>query len=100
MFKRYALVRGQGVTIERVAACLPSNYKAVWYGKTTWHYNATYGKWAQVPGLVDDVVLVEGRDRENGGFGLDTYVIPRLGSGGMRADEIDLSHPIMKEVPA
>lgn len=97
--KRYALVRGHGVTPERVAAYLPSNYKVAWSGKTDWHLNSLH-VWKQVPGMVDDVVLIEGRDREGGGFGLDGYIIPRLGSDMMRCDEIDLSHPIMKEVPA
>lgn len=97
--KRYALVRGLDVTLERVQAYLPENYKAVWQGKTDWHWNAQTCTWKQWPSLVDDVVLIEGRDTESGGWSLDKYIVPRLGSGMMRCDEIDLSHPIMKGIP-
>lgn len=97
---RYALVRGLDVTRERVAAYLPSNYKAVWHGTTDWHWMAQTQVWKQIPGLEDEVVLIEGRDAESGGFSLDKYVAPRLGSGLMRCDEVDLSHPIMKTIDA
>lgn len=97
--KRYALVRGHGVTLERVAAYLPSNYKATWAGTTDWHLTRG-GQWVQNTGMDDAVVLIEGRDTPSGGFGLDGYVIPRLGSGGMRCDEVDLAHAVLKEVPA
>jgi hypothetical protein len=36
---------------------------------------------------------------DNAGWTLDGYVLPRLASGGMHGVEIDLSHPIMKQVP-
>ena len=37
--------------------------------------------------------------RDNAGWTLDGYVLPRLASGGMYGREIDLSDPIMKQVP-
>ena len=86
--KRYAIVRGLDVTRERVMAYLPRNYRVIWSGKMEPYEGARH---------LDDVVVIQGADDH--GYTLDSYVIPRLGSGMMRADEIDLSHPIMKEVP-
>lgn len=94
---RYAIVRGLSITPEKVAAYLPSNYKVIWSGKTNWDRNTTTNVWKQVP-WEDDVVVIEGKDSH--GWTLDHYVAPRLGSGLMRCDECDLSHPIMKEIPA
>jgi len=96
-FKRYALVRGLSVTPEKVAAYLPSGYKVSWSGKTDWHYSHYTSTWKRVEGMVEDVVLIEGRDYA--GWTLDKYVAPRLGSGGMRCDEIDMSHPALINVP-
>jgi hypothetical protein len=77
---------------------LPSNYKVIWEGKTDWHFGGkSLTQWERHPSLVDDVVVIQGEDYH--GWTLDRYVIPRLGSGMMRVDEIDLSHPIMKEIP-
>ena len=85
--KRYAMVRGLSVTPELVASYLPSNYKVIGTGRDeVWE------------GHFEDVVLIEGRDDH--GWTLDRYVAPRLGSGMMRCDEIDLSHKLMKEVAA
>lgn len=95
--KRYAIVRKRGITLELVTAYLPSNYSVMWQGKTDWHYFPLTNTWKQVTELVDDCVVIEGQDHY--GWTLDKYVIPRLGSGGMRADETDLSHPIMKRIP-
>ncbi len=86
--KRYAIVKGLGVTEDRVAQYMPRNYRVIWSGKAPAWEGAT---------RLDDVVVIEGTDDH--GYTLDSYVIPRLGSGMMRADEIDLSHPIMKEIP-
>lgn len=96
--KRYAIVRGLGVGPEKVAVYLPSNYRVIWSGKTDWHKSGVSGQWKQVPGMEDDVVVIGGRDDH--GWSLDKYVLPRLASGLMRCDECDLSHPIMREVPA
>lgn len=84
--KRYAIVRGRNLTIDKVAVCLPRNYKVA-------------GIFLQEPypgGKMENVVVIEGRDDH--GWTLDSYVIPRLGSGCMRCEEIDLSHPIMLEI--
>lgn len=83
--KRYALVRGLHADTKTVAAYLPSNYKVIGTFRDEW-----------ACGRFDDCVVIEGRD--NHGWTLDGYVIPRLGSGLMRADEIDLSHPAMKGI--
>lgn len=96
---RYAIVRGLGVTAEKVAPYLPSNYKVIWEGTTDWHRSSSTNTWKQWPDIVDKVVVIQGEDPSHSGFTLDSYVIPRLGSGMMRCDEIDLSHPIMKEIP-
>lgn len=94
--RRYAIVRGNGITGDKVAPYLPSGYRVLWSGKTDWHYQPLSCRWKHVPELVDNVVVIGGEDWS--GWTLDKYVIPRLGSGGMRADECDLSHPIMKEI--
>ena len=96
--KRYAIVRGHNITPEKVAAYLPQGYKVIWSGKTDQHYSVHSSTWKQCPDLIDDCVVIQGEDYA--GWTLDKYVIPRLGSGGMRADECDLSHPIMKEIPS
>lgn len=75
---RYALVRGNDVTTERVAAYLPRNYKVV----------CTASAFNPVDGTCD-VVLIEGKDSD--GWTLDDYVIPRLGSGMMAVEEVDLT---------
>lgn len=86
--KRYGIVGGLSVTAEKVAAILsawsiylPSNYKVIWSG--TYHG--------------DNVVVIEGIDDH--GWTMDRYIIPRLGSEMMHCTEIDLSHPVMKEIP-
>lgn len=85
--KRYAIVRNARTRSE-AEAYLPDNYKVIWEG---------------------EVPLYEGSDRPTLGFviqgedvagwTMDKYVIPRYASGLIGCDEIDLSHPIMKQVP-
>ncbi len=70
---RYGVVTGLNVTREKVAAYLPGNYRVVGGGA--------------------DFVVVGGRDPENSGFGLDSYVIPRLGSGWMACREVAADDP-------
>lgn len=80
--KRYAIVRN-AVTRERAAAYLPGNYEVI----------HEVGR-----GDASPVFVIAGRD--NAGWTLDDYVIPRYLSGLIGCEEIDLSHPLMKEVPA
>lgn len=76
---RYALVsRVPQPTAKDVAPYLPPNYEVL--GETSLG------------------VVIRGKDRPGGGFGLDNYVIPRLGSGMFYSQEVDLSHPCMKEL--
>ena len=82
--KRYGLVAGLGCTSKLVAAYLPANYKVI--------YEITG------PAPTGHLVVIEGID--NYGWGLDSYVIPRLASGCLGCREIDLSHPVMSEIPA
>lgn len=63
---RRAIVRGAR-SLREAQAYMPSSYTA-----------------RQEP---DGTIVIEGEDVA--GWGLDTYVIPRLASGGMRAEEID-----------
>lgn len=90
MLKRYALVT---TTSDRdnVQAYLPANYHVVWTGE---HPDVTEGLHGRVGWKA---TVIAGRD--NAGWTLDGYVIPRLASGLISAKEIDLSHPIMKLVP-
>lgn len=83
--KRYALVHYRETSGLDMAATgylvdryLPSNYK--------------------VEGLTALGIVIGGEDYH--GWTLDDYVIPRLGSGLMRAEEIDLSHPAALELKA
>lgn len=78
--KRYAIVKNARDRKE-LEAYLPDNYKVVYE-----YIGARY--------FEDD-----GRPLD-AGWTLDGYVIPRLGSGLIWAKEIDLSHPIMKQIPA
>lgn len=88
--KRYAMIRRRQADLAvTVAAYLPRNYKVIWSGEFC-ETDADVGT---------TVVVIEGTDPPHGGFGLDNYVIPRLGSGMMAAYEIDLSHPVMKVIP-
>jgi hypothetical protein len=86
MVRRYAMVRGYEITCEKVAPYLPSNYRVEGQTTTTETWGAEY-----------PIVVISGKDES--GFTLHDYVIPRLGSGLMSATEIDLSHPVMKTIP-
>ena len=89
--KRYAIVRN-AQSRSQAEAYLPGNYFVC--HETTW---------SGYPGDLDrkrnevDVFVIEGID--DAGWTLDGYVIPRYASGLIWVEEIDLSHPIMKEVP-
>lgn len=83
---RYAIVT---TTSDRdnVAAYMPGNYEVI-YSEPSRESFAREG-WRSV--------VIAGED--NAGWGLDTYVLPRLASGMMTGREIDLSHDIMSRVP-
>lgn len=74
MMMRYALVASDA---DEIAAYLPSNYRIL--------------------GAVDGQTVIAGRDQA--GWTLEGYVIPRLASGLYFATEIDLSHPALKQLP-
>lgn len=83
MITRYALIRSGALAI---ADYLPSNYEVI-------HRD--------IPAGVSEnrgQTVIAGRDRA--GWTLDGYVLPRLATGMYFGDEIDLSHPIMKTIPA
>lgn len=82
--KRYALVSGAR-DAEEVARYLPDNYRVI-------HDTLLIDP----DGRRVALNVIEGRDVA--GWTLDAYVIPRLASGLIAAHEIDLSHPIMREV--
>lgn len=84
---RYGIVRGARTRSE-VEAYLPDNYRVIWEGQWEAYEGAAYQTLA---------VVIAGRD--NAGWGLGSYVIPRLGSGSIACQEIDLSHPVMKIIP-
>jgi hypothetical protein len=87
---RYALVHGNNLTAEKVAAYLPGNYEVAGVVDDR--------PFASMPDHVEKCVVIKGRDLC--GWTLDGYVIPCLGRGLMRVEEIDLSHPIMSQLPA
>jgi hypothetical protein len=63
---RTAIIKGNGITAERVAAYMPSNYDVVSHDETS--------------------VMIQGQD--NAGWTLDDYVLPRLASGCMFGTEV------------
>jgi hypothetical protein len=83
--KRYAIVRNS-VSRREAERYLPDNYKVIHEG---------VDEESRTP---KPLFVIEGEDSH--GWTLDGYVIPRYASGLIWAEEIDLSHPIMKEVPA
>ena len=84
--KRYAIIT---TTSERdnVAAYLPSNYEVIYSEPSREDFARPH--WRSV--------VIAGED--HAGWGLDTYVLPRLASGMFHGKEIDLSHEIMQRVP-
>ena len=85
--KRYALVSLAGTTLSAIERHLPDHY--------------------QVLALLADppdpcpaypVVVVHGRDQKEST--LHQHVLPALAAAGISASEIDLSHPVMKQIPA
>lgn len=63
---RYAIVKGSGITLEKIARYMPGNYKALV--------------------CKNDAVLIRGED--NAGWTLDEYVLPRLASGLWFGEEV------------
>lgn len=90
--KRYALVKKYGKR-STVEAYLPENYEVIYEGieKPPWYRPAPEGA---VP---EWVLVLKGEDVS--GWTLDAYVMPRMRQWGMTVEEIDLSHPVMKQVP-
>lgn len=84
--KRYGLVKGRNISADKVKAYLPSGYEIE--GTVSLFF----------PWGVEVAVVIGGRDYH--GWTLDRYIIPRLGSGLMTCEEIDLSHPVMAQLPA
>jgi len=83
---RYAIVRNAR-TRREAEAYLPDNYKVIHE-----FTDAPDGK------ALAQSFVIAGEDKM--GWTLDDYVIPRYASGIIACREIDLSHPIMKEIPA
>tara|TARA_R110000764_G_scaffold96433_1_gene180534 strand:+ start:126 stop:419 length:294 start_codon:yes stop_codon:yes gene_type:complete len=67
---RIATVFGLDITEERVARYLPSNYEVLE---------------SDITGSAGDSVIVGGHDVA--GWTLESYIVPRLGSGGLFATE-------------
>jgi hypothetical protein len=84
--KRYAIVRNAR-TRQEAEAYLPDNYRVIHEQKIEGRENLD---------LFADTYVIEGED--NAGWTLDDYVIPRYASGLITCEEIDLSHPIMKQI--
>lgn len=92
---RYALLYGMR-DASQVAVFLPSNYSVAGEAVERHEKFST----AHADGRQYDerfVVVIAGRDQA--GWTLDGYVIPRLASGMIFGREIDLSHPVMKAIP-
>ena len=83
--KRYAIVVNAD-SREQVERYLPDNYRVI---------HTFLG--GSLPGRVSEEHVIKGEDVA--GWTLDAYVIPRCASGLISVREIDLSHPVMKEIP-
>lgn len=101
--KRYALVRNAD-SREQAERYLPDNYRLVHEVTDRWYPRDAGGNVYEKPPRLRDgepvaetAFVVEGEDFA--GWTLHGYVIPRYASGLIWAEEIDLSHPAMKEVP-
>jgi len=84
---RYALVTAARSRSE-AEAYLPDNYRVI--------HEAVFGP--EDGRTLRPTFVIEGVDRA--GWTLDGYVIPRYASGLIGCQEIDLSHPIMREIPS
>lgn len=82
---RFALVSLARDKLETVSGYLPGNYAVI---GTVEHAD-------QYP-FDGQCAVIQGRD--NGGFTLDKYIIPRLSSGLIVAREIDRHHPAMERL--
>ena len=86
--KRYALVRNAR-TRQEAEAYLPDNYRVIHeLGPSIARWDTRLSR--------GPMFVIEGEDKA--GWTLDDYVIPRYASGIIACEEIDLSHPLMKEV--
>lgn len=92
--KRYALVRNARSQNE-VERYLPDNYSVA--GELIERPQRFIDAGAPAPKSDQRVFVIEGEDDH--GWSLDGYVIPRFYSGTIYVEEIDLSHPAMKQVP-
>lgn len=93
---RYAIVKNAR-TQKEVEAYLPANYRVV--GEVIEQERA-FSCVAPGGSIVTEeklLFVIEGTDKA--GWTLDGYVSPRLASGLIYTDEIDLSHPVMKVIP-
>lgn len=95
--KRYAIVKNARDR-EQLERYLPDNYRVVHEYQGSRYFEDDERPLRGDP--VDTVVsfVIEGEDVA--GWTFDKYVEPRLASGLIYAREIDLSHPVMKQVPA
>jgi hypothetical protein len=91
--RRYAIVVNARSRSE-AEAYLPGNYEVIHEFDGAGMKDPIY----LTPNRVWPTFVIGGVDRA--GWTLDGYVIPRYASGVIGCKEIDLSHPIMKQVPA
>lgn len=86
--KRYAIVRNARSRRE-AEAYLPANYQVIHESEIVPPPWVAHGP---MP-----LFVIAGTDYA--GWTMDDYLIPRYASGLITCEEIDLSHPIMREVP-
>ena len=86
---RYALIKNARTRSE-AEAYMPGNYSVI--------AELTEADLGRERGTHSPVFVIAGKDER--GWTLNDYVIPRCQSGLLWVDEIDLSHPVMKQVAA
>jgi hypothetical protein len=85
--KRYALVSLTNITRSEIEAHVPDHYDVL----------AVLSDLPN-PCPAHPVLVLHGRDRP--GSTLHQHVLPALAAAGITASEIDLSHAVMKHIPA
>lgn len=88
--KRYALITTRD-SREKIERYLPGNYRVIHVEPSRQFHHMQHG------GDQKYDIVIAGRD--NAGWTLDDYVLPRLASGLIFGTEIDLSNEVMKRIP-
>lgn len=95
--KRYAIIKN-AESRKQLESYLPANYEVIYeFDSADGYRYDEHDNPIQPPLRTHNGFVIAGED--HAGWTFEDYVRPRLASGLIYATEIDLSHPIMKNVP-